>query len=146
MKKYLILTGIVACLSVFTEATINSKEISSEDIRIVNFCNLTKDDLTEVMQGLHPDKVIEFLPNTVLPINYYLKGNWINSVQSEEKGGAVEITQTFYARCTDKELLFSSDLSEWKPLLEFITGEVFIGLNVQDTQTSLVIKAEANRM
>jgi len=142
------LTWIVACLSVFAEATINSKDekTSSEDIKVVNFYDLAQDELIEVMQGLHPDKVIEFLANTTLPISYYLKGNWINLVQDEEKGGTVEVKQTFYVRCTDKELLFSSDLSKWKPLLEFITGKILISLNVQDKQTSVEIKAEANRI
>lgn len=145
MKKYMILACTMACLSIFADDTINSRETSTEDMKIVNFCDLTENDLEEVVQGLHPDKIIEFSADTTLPINGYLKGDLIHLVENEEKWGAIEIRQTFYARYTDKELLFSSDLTEWKPLLEFITGEASIILSIQDGQTSLVIGAQTNR-
>ncbi len=138
MKKYMILACTIACLSIFAEDTISSLETPS-DMKIVNFCDLTENDLEEVTQGLHPDKVIAFLADTTLPINGYLKGNLIHLVENEENWGAIEIKQTFYARYTDKELLFSSDLTEWKPFLEFITEEASITLSIQDGQTSLVI-------
>ncbi|MGB7128764.1 MAG: hypothetical protein WBD50_06740 [Candidatus Rhabdochlamydia sp.] len=149
MKKYAIMT--LACtmvsLSVFADPSthLKAQKTSFEDMRIVNLCDLTENDLGEIIQGLHPDKIIEFLANTTLPISCYLKGDLIHLSQNEEKWGTIEIKQTFYARCTGKELLFSSDLTQWKPLLEFITGKASVTLNIQDGQTSLVIGTETNR-
>lgn len=139
----MILACTMACLSIFANDTINLRETSSEDVRIVNFCDLTENDLGEI--ALHPDKIIEFLANTTLPISCYLKGDLIHLSQNEEKWGTIEIKQTFYAKCTGEELLFSSDLTEWKPLLEFIAGKASVALNVQDGQTSLVIGTETSR-
>ncbi|KAG6559612.1 hypothetical protein RHABOEDO_000104 [Candidatus Rhabdochlamydia oedothoracis] len=147
MKKYMILACTMVCLSIFADSTINSEtgETFLEDMEIVNLCDLTEDDLLQVTQGLHPDKIIEFSANTTLPIDCYLRGDLINLVQNVEKWGVIEIKQTFYARCTGKELLFSSDLTEWKPLLEFITGEAFVILSLQDGQTFLAIGTELIR-
>ena len=33
----------------------------------------------------------------------------------------LEIKQTFYARCIGEELILSSNLTDWKPFLDFIT-------------------------
>lgn len=145
MKKYMVLACTMTCLSIFADDTINSQDAPSEDIKVVNFCDLTENDLEEIIQGLHPNKIIEFLANTMLPINRYLKGALIHLVENQEKWGTVEINQTFYARYTENELLFSSDLTEWKPLLEFVTGEASINLSIQDGKTSLVIGAQTNR-
>jgi len=147
MRKYMILACTMVCLSIFADAAINSEnqETFLENMEIVNLCDLTEDDLLEVTQGLHPDKIIEFSAHTTLPIDFYLKGDLINLVQNVQNWGVVEIKQTFYARCTGKELLFSSDLTEWKPLLEFITGDAFAILTLQDGQTFLAIGTEISR-
>ena len=86
MKKYMILACTMACLSIFAEDTINSQETFPEDMKIVNFCDLTENDLEEVVQGLHPDKIIEFSADTTLPIKGYLKGDLFHLVESEQSG------------------------------------------------------------
>ena len=145
MKKYMILACTMACLSIFANDTINFQGASPEDVKIVKFCDLTENDLEEIMQGLHPDKIIQFLANTTLPVSCYLKGDLIHLVQSEEKWGTIEIKQTLYAKCTEEEFLFSFDLTNWKPLLELITDKASVALNTQDGQVSLIIGTETSR-
>ncbi|PWU15267.1 MAG: hypothetical protein C5B45_02920 [Chlamydiae bacterium] len=145
MKKYMILACTMVCLSIFANDAIHLRKTSSEDVRIVNFCDLTENDLKEIVQGLHPDKIIAFLANTTLPISCHCKGDLIHLVQNEEKWGAIEIKQTFYAKCANEEFLFSSDLTEWKHVLEFITGDASVALGIQDGQTSLVIGTEISK-
>ena len=53
--------------------------------------------------------------------------------------------QPLYARWIGEELILSSNLTDWKPFLDFITGHVSVGLNIQDGQPSIVIGAKTNR-
>lgn len=53
--------------------------------------------------------------------------------------------QTFYARCVDQELILSTNLTDWKPFLEFLTGNASVSLNIQDGKPSIVVGAETNQ-
>ena len=90
-------------------------------------------------------KVIEFSAQTKLPINFFLKGDLVNLVENEGNFGAVEVMQTFYARCVQQELILSTNLTDWKPFLEFITGNVSVSLSIQDGKPSIVVGAETNQ-
>lgn len=139
----MILACTMACLSVFANDTINLRETSPEDVKIVKFCDLTENDLEEIMQGLHPDKIIEFLANTTLS-GYCLRGDSMHLMQDEGNWDTIEIKQTLYAKCTEEEFLFSFDLTNWKPLLELITDKASVALNTQDGLVSLIVGIETN--
>jgi hypothetical protein len=66
-------------------------------------------------------------------------------VKAALSNGQSPVKQTFYARCVQDELILSSNLTEWKPFLEFITGTASVTLSIQDGQPSIVFGAEANR-
>ena len=99
----------------------------------------------EIMQGLHPEIAVEFLEQSSLPISFFLRGDLVNLAESEGSLKQIEIKQTFYARYVQEELLLSSDLTDWKPFLEFITGNVSVTLSIQDGHPSLIVGAETSR-
>lgn len=152
MKKLVIvpLALMAICGSVFAAAAdfpINSKtwETVSQNIKVINICDLTDNDLNEIMLGNRPEIAVEFLAQTTLPISFFLKGDLVNLVENDESLRAVEIMQTFYARCVQQELILSTDLTDWKPFLEFITGNVSVSLSIQEARPSIVIGAETNK-
>lgn len=151
MKKIVFLSFISAAVIGYSLAaanyTINSKswEDSCQSLRVINVCSLTDHDLHEIMQGHRPEIAVEFSAQTLLPISFFLKGDLLNLVEKEKKIGKIEIKQSFYVRCIGQELILSSNLIDWKPFLEFITGTASIELTIQDGQPSIVVGAETNR-
>lgn len=152
MKKLVImaLALIAICGSVFAASAdfpINSKtwEKVSQNLKVINVCDLTDNDLNEIMLGNHPEIAVEFSAQTALPISFFLKGDLVNLVENNENLRAVKIVQTFYARCMQQGLILSNNLRDWKPFLEFITGNASVSLSIQDGKPSVVVGAEANK-
>ncbi|HSX13126.1 MAG TPA: hypothetical protein VLE96_01720 [Chlamydiales bacterium] len=149
MKKLAIISLALTttCLSAFADFPIESSPLKTltEQLEIVNICNLTDTDLNEIMEGHHPEMAIEFSAQTIIPIRFFLKGDLVNLIENEGKFGAVEVKQTFYARNVEEELILSTNLTDWKPFLEFITGIASVTLSIQDGQPSISIGAETNR-
>lgn len=152
MKKLAImsLALMATCGSVFAASAdflINSKtwETLSQNLKVINVCNLADNDLNEIMLGHHPEIAVEFSAQTKLPINFFLKGDLVNLVENEGNFGVVEVMQTFYARCVQQELILSTNLTDWKPFLEFITGNISVSLSIQDGKPSIVVGAETNQ-
>lgn len=151
MKKLAIipLALMATCGSAFAASAdfpINLKtwETLSQNLKIMNVCNLADNDLNEIMLGHHPEIAVEFSAQTTLPISFFLKGDLVNLVDDENLR-AVEIMQTFYARCVGQELILSTNLTDWKPFLEFITGTVSVSLSIQEGKPSIVVGAETNQ-
>ena len=141
------LTLTATCLSAFAaelplKAT--SWENRASDLTVVNIAHLADNDLQEITQGQHPETAVQFSARTILPITFFLKGDLVNLLGNEQTIGAIEIKQTFYARCVEKELIFSTNLTDWKSLPEFITGNASIVLKIEEGQPSLVLGAETN--
>jgi len=152
MKKYALLSMALTatCLSSFAVAAdfpINPKpwETFSQDIRVVQLASLNDTDLKEIMEGKHPEMAVEFAAHTNLPVSFYLKGDLLSLAESDDKWGTIEIKQTFYARLIGEELILSSNLNDWKPFMEFITGTATVGLSIQDGKPSIVVGSKTNR-
>ena len=151
MKKLVVLSFsfLTVCGCAFAASAdfpLSSKswENFSQDLHVVNMCNLKDCELNEIMQGHRPEIVVEFTALTKLPINFFLKGDLLNLVENEVRSETIEIKQTFYARSIGQELILSLNLVDWKPFLEFITGTASVGLSIQDGQPSIIVGAEAN--
>lgn len=140
----MVASGSVFAASADPSANLN-RETPSQNPRVINISHLTDNDLKEIMLGQHPEIAIEFSAQTTLPISFFLKGDLVNLVENEENCGAVAIMQTFYARCAGQELFLSTNLTDWKPFFEFMTGNLSASLSIQDGQPSITIGAEANQ-
>jgi hypothetical protein len=155
MKKivFMPLAFMAICLSGFAEGEfpIDAEpcehcENLSQNLNIVNICNLKEQELKEIMQGQHPETAIEFSAQTTIPISLFLKGDLVNLVESAGKSAEMEVKQTFYFRCLqEEELVFSTNLTDWQSFLDFITCSVSVSLTIQDEHPSLEIGAELNR-
>lgn len=152
MKKLAIvpLALMAICGSVVAASadfSINSKtwEPVSQNIKVINICDLIDSDLNEIMLGNRPQIAVEFSAQTILPISFFLKGDLVNLVENEGNSGAVAIMQTFYARIVQQELILSTDMTNWKPFLEFITGTASVSLSIQDGKPSIIVGTEANQ-
>ncbi len=144
----MLLALTVTCGSVFAASanfSISSKPYKSHShhFQVINICQMTDPTLNEVILGLHPDIAVEFSAQTIIPMSFFLKGDLVHLIGNQDNCGAVEVKQTFYARCVQQVLLLSTDLNERKPFLEFITGKTSVSLNIQDGKPSLVVGAEA---
>lgn len=152
MNKHAVLSIIAVTVSALGFAApddlpvrAESLKIPFQDIRVLKIDELRDSDLNELMQGQHPEVAVEFTEKTILPISFYLMGNLANLVESHERLGNIEIKQTFYARCVKEELLLSSNLIDWKPFLEFITGTINVSLITENGQPSIVFGSETNK-
>lgn len=141
---------LAICGSVFAASAdfpIQSKtwETDFQNVKVINICDLTDSDLNEILLGNHPEIAVEFSAQTIQPISFFLKGDLVNLVENNENLGAVEIIQTIYVRCVLQELILSTDLTNWKPFLEFITGNVSVSLSKQEGKLSIAVGAEINK-
>lgn len=148
MKKIAIMSLALTatCILAFaasSDFSINSQPKEKQNLRVVNICNLTDKDLNEI--GHHPEIAVEFSAQTTLPISFFLKGDLVNLIENEGKCGEIEIKQTFYARYVEDNLILSVNLTDWKPFLEFITGNASIALTPQGGKPSILFGAETNR-
>jgi hypothetical protein len=145
MKKivFLSLSWLTATLPILAHT--KSWEPLCQDLQVVNICNLTDRELIEILQGDRPEIAVEFTAQTRLPIRFFLEGDLLHMAEDEGKFGTVEIKQSFFARYMGQELMFSSNLTDWKSFLEFVTGTASVGLSVQNGQPSIVVGVEPNR-
>ncbi len=137
--------GLAFAASADFPINLKAWETVSQNLKVINICNLADNDLSEIMLGHHPEIAIEFSAQTTLPISFFLKGDLVNLVENEQNFGAVKIVQTFYARCVGQELVLSTNLTNWKPFLEFITGNLSVSLSIQEGTPSIVVGAETNQ-
>ncbi len=151
MRKIISITfmAIATGISSFVVA----KDISSakkswdsvqQDFKVVNICDISEQELNRAMQGQFSELAVEFSENTILPLKLFLKGELVHLLVNKDDFEQVEVKKTFYARLVEGELFLSSNLSEWKPFLEFITGNISVFISVQDGKPSAEIGAEIN--
>lgn len=156
MKKIALMTLIATAMS--SIAFPQSAEIpvhaqswgnTSQDLRVISVYDLTDQLLKEIMKGEHPEIAVEFSAHSFLPISFFLKGDVATFIENDRNCQYIEIKQTFYGRCIKKdEPFFSSNLKDWKPLLEFITGNASVALSIQDGnegKPSIIIGSEINK-
>jgi len=147
MKKILFVLTTLS-LSAFAkccycEACEKSFNTLPQDLTVISVLDLTDKDLNEITQGKYSNTAIEFSNKTTLPISFFLKGDLINL--EKDNSGEITVQKTFYARFVKDGLTLSLDLVEWKPFLEFITGDISIALKVNDNQPSLIFGAKTNK-
>lgn len=112
---------------------------NSDQLNIVNVLNVEEQMLNDIMLGQRPDVALEFSAQTVIPINFLLKGNLVRLSDDHRQ---LEVSQTFYVRNENDTFLFSTNLTEWKSLFEFITGQASIIIIKQEDASSIVVASE----
>jgi hypothetical protein len=149
MKKLAMMTLalMASCVCAFSE------EIP-ETLRVINVSNVTfEDDFEGFILGQYPDVAIEFSAQTILPLNFFLKGDLLSLVGDNKNVGMLQVQQTFYARAVvvkdddeeGVEFMLSTNLVDWKEFSDFVTGYLTVNLNVENGQPLIVFGAEVNK-
>jgi len=151
MKKLFVTTVLAlgVCFSTCALASNHFKvqkalEGSNKDLVVINVMNLTDLELKEITQGDRPQIAVEFSEQTTLPLSIFLKGGVINLVGEEKPSIGLQVEQTFYIRWMQEQLLFSLNMTDWKPLAEFVKGTASVTMDIRDGVPSISVGAEVD--
>ncbi len=111
-------------------------------IQTIPVQKITPQYLQLIRSGAAADVAIAFEAGVSLPLQFLLTGDLVELVQAEK--GQIVIQKTFYVQNKAGELLFSTDLETWSPLPTFITGNISLGLSVEEGELVTVLSADAN--
>lgn len=118
---------------------------SIEDLQFINFSCITAQEMEKFKRGELPYMVMEFNEGTLVPMQFFLHGDWISFANdAQQHSMQVQVNRTFYIRLCESELSFSLNLTDWKPLLEFITGTASLMIGMDGEKGVITLGAEAN--
>lgn len=137
MKKFVLTTLVMCSVSLFAFA--------NESLQVVNVSSLVEGGIQETLKGNCPFVAIEFSEKTVLPLSLFLQGDLFKFVQASSNSGELEVQKTFYLRVVEGDLLFSTNLEEWKSFSEFGTGNLSVKLDVHEGKAFIECGAELNQ-
>ena len=112
-------------------------------VEAINVWKLNSATLNEIMEGKHPFTSIEFKKDDQLPLSLFLKGDFVELFEQTEIPLYVNVKQDIYFRRDGDSMLFSLNNTDWKPLLDFITGTASVGLSVDEGSVNVKLGAEA---
>jgi hypothetical protein len=145
MKK-LLLTFLVT-IGAFS-STLSAKQIAIDQVvklddlppeAFIAALSYSKSE-SEKMHGI----AIEVSKNTLLPLKLFIKGDLIRLNEFESKDLSIEVLQKFYISVDGGDLVFSFDLKEFKPILEFITGNIVADVKPSNDGLVLGIQGDFN--
>ena len=145
-KKMMLMFLATFCLATFAVPTLlyaKPVENRSQSVHVINVYDLTDQDVQQIMEGERPDIAVEFPAHISLPISFFLNGDLAKLAESDL--GQIELQKRFYLRCVQKELLLSTNLSDWKTVLEFITGNISVAFNIEEGEPTVKIYVEINQ-
>ncbi|MBA3722368.1 MAG: hypothetical protein H0W88_08195 [Parachlamydiaceae bacterium] len=146
MKKIIsaALFSSLICLTVFASLG-NPLSTSGESVKVVNVLDISESDLNKLKDGEMGNVAVEFSKGTQMPIKFFLSGELIKLLVDEKTPSKlIEIKTTFYVRFVNDGLIFSTNLSEWKPFMEFITGNASVEIGTQNGKRVITSGAEIN--
>lgn len=144
MKKALFLSFMMVATSVVGFADSSTQDDVKEVVRVEN---LTRKHIAQIEKGKASELAVEFPKGEVLSVYGGLQGGLLTFIGGKQELGAVHVKETFYARMIGKEIFLSADLTEWKPLLSYITGNLFFSVEhkKEDETTRFVVEATVNK-
>lgn len=147
MKKWIILGMMVVSSSVFSaDGIVLSYSIQSicELTDVLRIDQITSEELCEVMEGQRPETAIEFPKSFKAPLKMFVTSEYLSLLGEGESERFMIVDQTFYLRNVSGEILFSNDLQQWKPVMDFFTGQISVALSVEEQSPRLTISAEVH--
>lgn len=127
MNKY-IATGVIALLNLVAP-------LAGAQDKVVSLHELAEEaDFHALFQNGWDDSVIVKVPaGSWIPFDAVIEGDLIELWQEGEGRWMLEVKKTFYVRhLHDQGFLFSMDRKKWKPLFEFMTGQINAGLGCDE--------------
>lgn len=126
--------------SFFTTLLIGSSSLFS--IQTIPVQKITPQHLELIRSGAATDVAIAFEAGLHLPLRFVLTGDLVELVQTGKE--QISIQKTFYVQNKEGELLFSTDLQNWSPLSSFITGNIAVGLSIEEEELLAILGVDAN--
>lgn len=114
-----------------TETIVPLHELTEEMLQ--NFVTGNVDTLADI---------IEIQKDAVVPLNLLVTGDLLALDGTESTALQLRALKTFYVRCVEGEFGFSTDLAEWRPLSNFVTGACQILLLIEDKGPTAHIRLE----
>jgi hypothetical protein len=99
---------------------------------IIRITDVTEDMIGAFLSGEVHNAIVELPENTYIPFKYFLRGNLINLVPEERAPIYIKIMRTFYLKVDEQDFLLSTDLQNWKPLFEAISGDVSLSIETSN--------------
>lgn len=126
MKKMQILAGIF----LMTLSTTVLRAEAASGHCIVNLYDLNDRMIEAFFTGENRDLILECQEGALLPCTLGVTGDFLSLEAAEPL--YMRVLSTCYVRCNGQNhFLFSADLEEWKPFMEFFTGTVNLSLSTE---------------
>jgi hypothetical protein len=147
MKKVFLPSLCMAFAGISSALAINqsmafSQQIYSQDLQIMNILDMDQKITEELLNGKLPHLILECSEGTTLPLNILLSGQYLELESTELPPYTLKIVKTCYLKFIEEDVVFSSDLKEWKNFQQFFTGT--IGLSLEN-RTALNLNIELNQ-
>lgn len=118
--------------------------LSASDVTgsyIIRITDVTEDMIGAFLSGAVHNVVVEFPENTFIPIKQILRGNLLQLVPEEREPVYLKVQRTFYLKVDDQDILLSTDLHTWKPLLDAIGGEISVSIESSHGHPAFCLEA-----
>lgn len=126
-------------------ATDHLSEKEWHSTRVIRLTELDEQTTQDFFNGKMSDSVLECSEGATLPLITILKGEFLASDPTENLSH-LKILKTCYVRWKDtNNLLFSTDLQDWKEFSEFFTGSIKASVQTQNGKTVAGLELELNQ-
>lgn len=131
MKKTII---TLMAMSTVLMADNTNKRPCERQVEAIDVRKLDPQTLNELMEGKHPFISIEFKKGDQFPLSLFLKGDFVELVGEEDHLIYIKANKDIYLRQDGESFLFSSNNTDWKPIVDFITGTAAVGFGVDEEE------------
>lgn len=113
---------------------------------VVQIEQITQDMMIQFAKKELPSIIFEFSQGTSIPLNLFMKGNFVSLDVNDSSLIHATFLKKFYVYFSKDQdsFLFSLDKVQWKKPLEFLTGEFSVGLDAQNGSPLMTLGAEIN--
>jgi len=133
-------TGLFAVISL-------TAPLTGAHERVVPLQELAEEvDLYQFFQyGWDESLILEISAGSSIPFNGFVQGELVELRKEDAQRWMIDVKQTFYVRhFKEKGFFFSVDQKRWRPLFEFVTGEMTAGLVSDENGPLFSFKLVAN--
>jgi len=92
-------------------------------------------------EGQLDGTVIEIAAGTRFPLGICFSGDLIE-VESSEESTSLRVLQKIYVKKEGEQFWLSQDNREWKPVAEFVTGTITLGVDNSDGELFAIIDSD----
>jgi len=127
--------------AIFTALVLGVTAVSAH---VISLPDVGQEMLDALVKGNAPGTIIELPQGTTLPMNIFVKGDFITSSLVEGMPYQITIEKTVFVKLEKDNFFFSTDLEEWKPMESFFSGSFGVSLDIVEGIQQLSFFGELN--